>query len=55
MRNNRGAGSHGTAMSVEDMPNVMLSFNAQSDTPTITQEERIKERVSTLDWSMDFL
>lgn len=55
MRNNRGPGSHGTAMSVEDMPNVMLSFNAQPDTPTITQEERIKERVSTLDWSMDFL
>lgn len=55
MRNNRGPGSHGTATSVEDMPNVMLSFNAQPDTPIITQEERIKERVSTLDWSMDFL
>lgn len=49
MRNSRGPGSHGTAVSVEDMPKVMLSFNAQPDTLTITQEERIKERVSTLD------
>lgn len=55
MRNNRGQGSHGTAMSVEDLPNVMLSFNAQPDTPVITEEERLKEGVSTLVCSMDFL
>lgn len=55
MRNNRGQESHGTAMSVEDLLNVMLTFNAQPDTPIITQKERLKEGVSVLDWSMDFL
>lgn len=55
MRNNRGQGSHGTAMSVEDLPNVMLTFNAQPETPIIAQKERLKESVSVLDRSMDFL
>lgn len=55
MRNNRGQGSHGTAMSVEDLPNVMLTFNAQPDTPITAQKERLTEGVSVLDRSMDFL